>query len=344
MDFGGEAYRGSQPIRFGELNKLLPVVFVVLTVLFLYVEYVFLHASRLLQLELPLVYRRRAEVTRAQVELLIFHTLTGMMLYCLVRCILTFPGTIPDGAGWDLHADTADGSTAVSLIEKKQTGERRHCKWCLKFKPDRCHHCRVCNICVLRMDHHCPWVYNCIGFQNYKFFFLLLVYAAADLIFITLTMFDSLWWSTRIDVSICVMMALAVGETYAAFLTVVLVLFLGFHTWLMLKAITTVEFCEKSMKKDSYDSSIYSQGWFLNICAVLGQRPSLWLLPISHPTGDGLTWGNSRGRTSGNGGITSDETPVEPVGNSSSGPDDSRASADAGSDATAATRPLFHGS
>ena len=69
----------------------------------------------------------------------------------------------------------------------------------LYFASCRCHHCRVCNICVLRMDHHCPWVYNCIGFRNHKYFILLLIYSAIDLIFITVTMFESVWWSTRID-------------------------------------------------------------------------------------------------------------------------------------------------
>lgn len=29
------------------------------------------------------------------------------------------------------------------------------CKKCIKPKPPRTHHCSVCNICVLKMDHHC---------------------------------------------------------------------------------------------------------------------------------------------------------------------------------------------
>lgn len=56
----------------------------------------------------------------------------------------------------------------------------------------------------------------------------------------------------------------------------------------MFKAMTTIEFCEKSMKRAAYDPSVYDRGWLGNIKAVLGDNPWLWFLPIAPPLGDGL--------------------------------------------------------
>ncbi|KAJ4480870.1 zf-DHHC-domain-containing protein [Lentinula aciculospora] len=34
----------------------------------------------------------------------------------------------------------------------------------------RAHHCRACGTCVLKYDHHCPWIGQCVGARNHKFF------------------------------------------------------------------------------------------------------------------------------------------------------------------------------
>lgn len=63
-------------------------------------------------------------------------------------------------------------------------GSPQFCGKCMVWRPERAHHCKALGTCVLRMDHFCPWIGNCVGFRNHKQFVLMNFYVTlASLVF-----------------------------------------------------------------------------------------------------------------------------------------------------------------
>jgi len=57
------------------------------------------------------------------------------------------------------------------LVLRGHNFKIKYCMTCSIYRPPRCTHCAVCDNCIERFDHHCPWIGNCIGKRNYWLFF-----------------------------------------------------------------------------------------------------------------------------------------------------------------------------
>ncbi|ORX33793.1 DHHC palmitoyltransferase-domain-containing protein [Kockovaella imperatae] len=221
-----------------------------------------------------------------------FNLLVFMVFWNYRLCVTTPPGEVP--RGWRPSLSNMEG-----VEVKKNSHAPRYCKMCNHYKPPRTHHCRQCKTCVLKLDHHCPWIVNCVGYYNQGHFIRFLVYV--DL-------------ATSYHLAMLVRRVMDMTPRYAAEPTLFDILFLVFnfatcvpvwlcvgmfsmyHLYLVSGNSTTIEGWEKDkvatlvrrgkIREIKYP---YNIGFIANMNSVLGSNPLLWLWPQAMK-GDGLSF------------------------------------------------------
>ncbi|TIA68864.1 hypothetical protein E3P91_03883 [Wallemia ichthyophaga] len=222
-------------------------------------------------------YRRR--------DVVVVNILSFFIFYNYFRCTTTDPGGVP--VDYEPLRDTQD------TLENPATP--RYCRSCHVYKPPRAHHCSKSGRCVLRMDHYCPWMNNCIGFYNYGHFIRFLVGVNVGCVFLLYVLSNRVLYPTPVPDN--AETALIVANYIACLLTLIVVgSFSLYQFYALCTNTTTIESWEKDKVanlarrgrirdiKYPYQLSVYE-----NICAVLGNRPWLWLVP-QRMHGNGLAY------------------------------------------------------
>ncbi|RZB41737.1 palmitoyltransferase ZDHHC15 [Asbolus verrucosus] len=274
--------------------KWIPVLFIVVIIAWSYYAYV---------IQLCLV--NVESMSRQVVYLIFYHICFIMLCWSYWQTIFTEIGRVPnkykiDDADFHTLTITESAEAQRQILENisrhlpntniNVQGFPRFCDKCRVIKPDRTHHCSVCGECVLKMDHHCPWINNCVSFTNYKFFLLFLGYALLYCIYVSLTSLPYFiaFWKGDLE---------GMGRFHILFLFFVAIMFgvslvslFCYHCYLVSENRTTLEAFRPPIFRSGPDKRGFSLGRYNNFQEVFGDNPKTWFIPIKTSLGDGATF------------------------------------------------------
>ncbi|GAA5908966.1 hypothetical protein JCM8208_007129 [Rhodotorula glutinis] len=206
---------------------------------------------------------------------------------------------------------------ARRMLQVKSDGTARFCRKCNVPKPDRAHHCSSCRRCVLKMDHHCPWLGGgCVGWANYKFFVLSLAYTGLLGGFIAVILFRELvnFVNNTEDGFEYAPISWALAALLGAIFGFAVGAFGLYHLYLVSKNRSTIEAMEHpaslallaptsrlqphdltskqrhALRAAARKYNIYDLGRKGNFEQVFGDKWWLWGVPVGWPPGDGQSF------------------------------------------------------
>uniref|UniRef100_A0A8C7DDF9 Palmitoyltransferase n=1 Tax=Oncorhynchus kisutch TaxID=8019 RepID=A0A8C7DDF9_ONCKI len=194
----------------------------------------------------------------------------------------------------------------LPIYTRTMSGAIRFCDRCQLVKPDRCHHCSVCD----KYDSaHGPMVNNCVGFSNYKFFMLFLAYSLLYCIFITATdlqYFIKFWTNGLPDTQakFHIMFLFFAASMFSVSLASLFV----YHCWLVCKNRSTLEAVRAPAFRHGADKNGFSLGLSKNFRQVFGDEMRYWpfpvysryiLIPLFYQISSGLYFGADSDREEG---------------------------------------------
>ncbi|XP_057445222.1 protein S-acyltransferase 11 isoform X2 [Lotus japonicus] len=122
----------------------------------------------------------------------VYPVVFSVSLLCgILHSILTVLLSIATISSFSLAALTCPGTPPTILwgsyptVGKGDLENYTYCHYCSKPKAPRAHHCRSCRKCILDMDHHCPFIGNCVGAGNHRSFIAFLISAVLSTIYVS---------------------------------------------------------------------------------------------------------------------------------------------------------------
>ncbi|KAL0929191.1 hypothetical protein M5K25_001135 [Dendrobium thyrsiflorum] len=226
-------------------------------------------------------------------------TFTAFAIMCLTTyaiAVLRDAGHVPSS----FMPDMEDPQVVVHEIKRKG-GDLRYCQKCSHYKPPRAHHCRVCKRCVLRMDHHCVWINNCVGHANYKVFFVFMLYTVIACIHSLALLLGFAYdvHKGQIHSGGSLKTSHIIYGVLLFPLTLAVSILLGWHIYLVAQNKTTIEHYEGvratwlAKKAGNFYAHPYDLGTYENLVLVLGSNILCWICPTSSHIGSGLQFPSS---------------------------------------------------